>query len=122
MQGTTLPVKGESMSVNQRLDVLFNEWKTRYPDKLFVRDGVINDDEWQRAERRIVFLLKENNCGPMSWSSKQPKAFQEDFRLLCNLHPWQEIGQWAYGLLNLRSVPTFEEAKINYASACRVWP
>jgi hypothetical protein len=105
--------------IPQSLDELFDEWESRYPGCLLVRDGVINPGAWETAPQRIVFLLKENNCGPRSFSARQAPEYQRDFRLLCNRDPWREIGQWAYALLHLPSTPDFATADRHFAEACR---
>jgi hypothetical protein len=101
------------------VDQLFDEWEKRHRGSLFVRDGIVNEAEWRAATKRIVFLLKENNCGPSSVSFGATHEEQRDFRLLCNKRPWAEIGQWSYGLLNLPSSPTFGEAEKHRDAACR---
>lgn len=55
--------------INEKLNTLFDEWKTimnRNGDKGFCYDGLIyrggkEDSLWLQSNRRIVFLLKEQN-------------------------------------------------------------
>jgi hypothetical protein len=102
-----------------RVDKLLNRWEANYPGMLFVRDGIINEAEWHKAPKRVVFLLKENNCGPRSFSSMYPE-FKNDLRRMCNeIKPWREIGQWAHCLLCAPQEPSFTDADGHHEKGCR---
>jgi hypothetical protein len=107
---------------------LFEKWEERRGTKKFVRDGIINESAWREAKQHIVFLLKEINGAPQSFTGKAASEYridcsnpeyQRNFPLLCDKYPWAVVGQWAYGLLHLQSNPTFREADENRDDACR---
>ena len=103
----------------ETLDSLFEKWEQRYPNDKFIYDGIINESLWNKAKWKILFLLKELNLAPRSYSDHLPSIIQKDFRLTCNQEPWKEIGQWAYALLHYSARPSFTEAKQNCREACR---
>lgn len=99
-------------SKTERLNALFEEWKRSYkePDLAFAEDGIINENEWNEAPRKVLFLLKETN------------KYAGNFRELAQKSPWRVPGYWAYGLQNLQRghIPPFAEAKEKYGEAfCR---
>lgn len=80
-----------------QLNSLFDKWEqtvSEYKGK-FVRDGIINENLYQIASTKILFITKEPN---------NPKEEAGDFRI------WWDgkvkysfslrIGTWAYGILN----------------------
>jgi len=104
------------------MDSLFERWRSTYTDEdKFICDGIINEDKWSRATDRVLFLLKELNLAPGSWSASQPFEVQRDFRKTVDERPWKEIGQWAYAILHRREKPRFADADAvaNYEQACR---
>jgi hypothetical protein len=94
------------MSKTDKLNDLFFSWrKTReeYSDK-FVLDGIINENCWNEAQKKVLFLLKE------------PNKDTSDFRTEVKRGPWPVPGCWAYGLMNSRSdrIVPFEEANADH--------
>ena len=101
---------------------LLDQWMSTYShDEKFIKDGIINIEYWGKTQENILFLLKEINLAPGSWSATRPLDVQRDFRKTANEAPWKEIGQWAYGILNRKNQPPFDEAnnKNNRNKACR---
>ena len=47
--------------MNSRFDALFSEWakKEKHAGRLFNRDGIVNEEEWNASDKKILFLLKE---------------------------------------------------------------
>jgi hypothetical protein len=45
----------------QKQEELFKEWEEKplHKDKVFIRDGIIDIESWQKTDKKIVFLLKE---------------------------------------------------------------
>jgi hypothetical protein len=86
------------MGKNEKIDLLLNEWEKEFPDQ-FIRDGIINEELYLKAEKKILFIAKEPNAG------NHKKEIAKDFR-----NWWQEpklekafsktLDLWAYGLLN----------------------
>jgi hypothetical protein len=100
---------------------LLNKWIKRRPDEKFIKDGIINISEWVKTQEKILFLLKEVNLAPGSWSATRPIDIQRDFRKTADQAPWKEIGQWAYGVLNRQNKPSYLDAndQVNRSHACR---
>lgn len=99
------------MSKTEQLSALFKEWRSSnslYGDS-FAEDGIVNEDLWDKAAKKILFLLKDTN------------GYKGDFRGAVDSIPWPEIGYWSYGLehsLN-SSFPDFSIAADQYRDACR---
>lgn len=51
------------MSKNQKLDDLFKKWsdETQFSNGNFFRDGIINEDSYNKQKKRILFIAKEPN-------------------------------------------------------------
>lgn len=79
---------------------LFDEWKQ--DRKFFVTDGVVDENEYISAPKKLLFLLKEVNGGE-SWD-------------LCEFickggrpQTWDNIARWVEGLFNLDVEISWEE-------------
>jgi hypothetical protein len=96
----------------EALNDLFAGWKTSYGNEAgnFAEDGIIFEEKWNAARRKVLFLLKETN------------DFAGDFRAEVRRKPWLEIGFLAYGLQTLGAdgTPTFRMARneSNWKDAC----
>lgn len=95
------------MDSNSRLNELFKKWEEIFSqDKSsFRHDGVINEEYWNKAPKKVLFLCKEPN---------DPKQNSGDYRKYWNrdkiTHKFsRQLGQWAYGILN--DFPPHLEAK-----------
>lgn len=86
------------------INLLFDEWEIKVPEYKgkFIRDGIINEQFYKIALKKILFITKEPN---------NPKQEAGDFR-----EWWKEeiyypfsyrIAEWSYGLLN--NFPEFDE-------------
>ena len=42
-------------------------WQSKYPNKVFVKDGIVNPNKWVTQEIKPMFLLKEAYGGKESW-------------------------------------------------------
>ncbi|MCK4426986.1 MAG: hypothetical protein KAW16_00730 [candidate division Zixibacteria bacterium] len=91
------------MGKNSALDELFKEWLKFYqskgiPTKGFSRDGVVDEDRFEKARRRILFILRETNDFPES------NEFRGDLRTFLSQtlkwQLWHAVGRWACGILN----------------------
>lgn len=103
-------------------DHLLSRWMSTYGrNEKFIKDGIINISYWKKAHEKILFLLKEVNMAPGSWSDSRPFEVQRDFRKTADEAPWKEVGQWAYGILNRKKQKSFDEANTesNYSKAYR---
>ncbi|CAN2042122.1 Uracil DNA glycosylase superfamily protein [Candidatus Magnetomoraceae bacterium gMMP-15] len=96
------------------MEQIFKEWKEReiHKGKLFITDGIIDQEKWDISEIKILFLLKEayesnpevktgwSLCNLISKNWKGPKG------KMC----WA-MAQWAYGIQQLHKtgdVPFFQ--------------
>jgi len=91
---------------------LFDKWMATRPEEKFIKDGIINIEQWDKTPEKVLFLLKEINLAPGSWSDTRPLDVQRDFRRTADEAPWKEIGQWAYCVLNRLHQPSFENLKM----------
>jgi hypothetical protein len=95
----------------EQLNQLFDEWELAVPEYKgkFVRDGIINEQLYQTASPKILFIMKEPN---------DPKQETWDFR-----DWWKDeikytfsyrIAEWSYGLLN--NFPQFDDIRLKEGS------
>ncbi|MDI9311293.1 MAG: hypothetical protein QM535_13870 [Limnohabitans sp.] len=83
-------------SINEELNKLFDKWHEEiYPDeKIFIRDGIINEVIWESTPKKILFIAKEaNNRSDVSWD------FREWWGDSFNYTFSHRVAEWAYGIL-----------------------
>jgi hypothetical protein len=80
---------------------MFNSWREEelHENNLFIQDGIINSKKWDKAEVKILFLLKEayhskkdNGLWDLRNHLQNKKAKSRTFR---------PLGQWANGIQEL---------------------
>ena len=78
---------------------LFKKWqaKEKHQGKLFNCDGIVNVDEWEKEDCRILFLLKE------AWHRKTMDGSEYDLaKDLRNSEPWSSmwnrVAEWTRGI------------------------
>jgi hypothetical protein len=99
------------MSVNQKLEDLFQQWHQYCSVKgIYIPDGFVDEHEWRRLGKKIMVLLKEPNSTEAGWNYQQ---FIRDKRYLRERSTWPNLIRWTYGLLN--GFPTFAEVEERYA-------
>jgi hypothetical protein len=85
------------------MDKLQEKWVRYYQEKEiptegFSRDGIVDEDKFTKANRRILFVLRETNEFPQS------NEFGGDLRAFLSQtlkwQLWHTVGRWAYGILN----------------------
>lgn len=88
-----------------REEVFLNEWASQCEG--FVRDGIVNINEYSKSKRKILFLLKEVNGG-------------KDWDLRDFLHQggrqytWNNVVRWVKGIENLEKNYIWSEiAEVN---------
>jgi len=100
------------------LTELFTLWKTKYPDKIFVKDGIVNLNKWNVQETRPLFLLKEAYGGIKSWNLINDCILSNTDKQIDNT--WKRVTQWTYGIMNTTeaTAPFFDEDSIpkNFAN------
>lgn len=100
------------------MESLFEEWKRLLPAEsgTFVEDGVISQEEWMRADKRILFLLKEVNDekGKMkSIVNTIRNAVSNRESKIWKRPTFHNMGRWAHGLHHCSKEtppPTYKEA------------
>ena len=90
-------------SKNQQLNTLFDNWSENYgASENFVKDGIIDEERFQNATHKILFITKEPN---------DPKNEATDYREWWNEELYYSfsyrIAEWAYGILN--DFPVYDE-------------
>ena len=81
----------------EQLNKLFDDWEINIPqyNRKFIRDGIINEECYQNASLKILFIAKEPN-NPNQEADDARKWWEEDV-----YHPFgYRIAEWSYGLLN----------------------
>ena len=77
---------------------LFEKWEEKYPNQLVI-DGIINKEEWERQETKILFVLKEAyGDGNTSWSLTDYINNLEQKDYIAKL--WKRIAIWTNGILH----------------------
>lgn len=79
---------------------IFEEWENKYIDRSFVFDGIVDENEWDKQEIKICFLLKEaytkDKKNYFKWSLS--KWLNRDESSVINT--WNTVALWTYGILN----------------------
>lgn len=122
------------MKFNEQLDKLFNDWEKYTDSDKFCKDGLVMkygepkdsvDEKWEKAERRVAFILKDN---PDGWTTDLRTWLSvgenyEHNRNLCGGRVGQtgflpNIARMFYGLYEN---PCIGFADINMAEVKKVW-
>lgn len=91
----------------EQLNHLFEGWVPDYGDK-FVKDGIIDEQKFEKALQKVLFITKEPNDND---KASNTDLSGRDFRVW-----WKDgvafrfslsIAEWSYGLLN--NFPEFDE-------------
>ncbi len=85
------------MTKSQELNNLFEKWKTsRVYGKRFTADGIIDESEFEKASKKVLFICKEPNDPEQkggdyrSWWKEDALYYAFSYR----------ISEWSYGILN----------------------
>lgn len=88
------------MSINERENELFTRWKDSLPESIrhtFVTDGVVNEDRYQAATPKILFMLKEvNDIDGGGWCLRE---FLRDEG--GRVQTWGPATRWVRGITSL---------------------
>lgn len=96
------------------IDILFDAWGERFSsEKLhFNQDGVISPEHWERANVKVLFVLKETNKAEQNIVSAINNALKNDSSGWWKGKVLRRVGRWAYGLINYAGeIPSFKDAK-----------
>ena len=91
-------------STEERLDELFEKWRTEPPYKedesgrnSFIRDGIVNYEKWNESEPKICYLLKEAYID----KEKEYREYWDIADALNKSEPWgvfKKIAVWTEGI------------------------
>jgi len=89
----------------KKLNSLFEKWEENVPEYKgkFIRDGIIEEQFYNKSSMKILFIAKEPN------DPKQEEAwdFREWWKTEIKFTFSYRIAEWSYGLLN--NFPAFDE-------------
>ena len=98
------------------MEHIFSKLKAKeiHKNKIFITDGIINPEQWNKSKTKILFILKE-----AYGEEKDLNSFIRDKRKATG-RTFKPMGQWAYGiqsLLDKKYIQDFpsEQNDINYA-------
>ena len=92
--------------MEEELKNLFNLWKEKdiHSGKIFNFDGIVCKDEWDKQDKKILFLLKEAYHDDKKFMSENQSNEYNLTYDLCENGPWNNIwnrvAEWTYGILN----------------------
>lgn len=91
------------MSISELEEKLFAEWKTKEKiecsidnKKIFVRDGIIDEESYLKAPVKILYLLKEVNGGNKDWDLRE---YVKDGGQSAT---WDNVTRWTKGIFNYK--------------------
>lgn len=87
------------MLLTEKLNHLFESWENEINGYkgVFVRDGIINEQEWLNTEPKILFVTKE----PNQFGHQISGDFRDDWQNKYSKYPFAyRIAEWSYGLIN----------------------
>lgn len=95
-------MKGQNKT--EQLNLLFNEWEIKVPEykAKLVKDGIINEELYQVASRKILFITKEPNN-----PNQEPGDFRDWLKKEIYYSFSYRIAEWSYGILN--NFPKYDE-------------
>ena len=96
------------MTRTQRLNELFSEWKASksdYAGKL-CPDGIVDEECYEKAARRVLFVLKEPNAHHEDLCDHARNFAQGRNKSNAT---WRNLAYWSYGML--RGFPAFSQVK-----------
>ena len=92
--------------LTEKLNELFKQWEDQieeYQGK-FVRDGIIDEDEWIKTNPKVLFIAKEAN----QYGNQTTGDFRVDWKNNDSNYPFAyRIAEWSFGIIN--SFPVFNK-------------
>ncbi|WP_455655166.1 hypothetical protein [Phascolarctobacterium sp.] len=101
------------MSIQEKENRVFDEWKNSLDlesKRFFIPDGVVDEESWNSAPLKILFLLKEVNGGE-AWDERQylyDYNIKEEYLKTHSL-TINTVLQWAYGAMYIARDISWEE-------------
>lgn len=78
-------------------DDVLSLWKEKseHNDKVFVKDGIVDDVVWKSQDKKILYILKEAYGSAEDWDLTE-RVLKKDSILS---HPtWRSVVEWTYGI------------------------
>jgi hypothetical protein len=96
------------MTRTERLNELFSEWKASKSDYAgnLSPDGIVDEECYERAARRVLFVLKEPNAHHEDLCDHARNFAQGRDKSRAT---WRNLAYWSYGIL--RGFPLFSQVK-----------
>ncbi len=103
-------------TIREREEVLFDRWKANHVS--FIPDGVVDEDAWNRAGTKILFLLREVNDCPAGFDERNYLKYYFDPKHKYMHSPTiDNLILWAYGIQKLPKFTSWSDVENNaYAS------
>jgi hypothetical protein len=93
------------MNTTEKLNELFTKWENSIDSYkgIFVRDGIINEQEWNITTPKILFITKEAN----QYGKPAAGDFRDDWQNNISKYPFAyRIAEWSFGIIN--NFPQFD--------------
>ncbi len=102
--------------MDKQLKDLMAEWKQSIPkNETFSSDGIVDLLSWQKADKKILVLLKETNdySGSITDLIREVVKKEKSSGEFWGAMTFHTVGKWLYGLEKLEKgiYPTLKEAK-----------
>ena len=98
-----------NLEKTKQLNKLFVEWKKERNYKYFISDGIIDEEKFEKQEKKILFILKEVNAPgyEKDWDLRAHDYIKNgpQYQLCYN------VARWSHGILN--SFPPFNDVCYN---------
>ena len=78
---------------------LFDKWQTIPGLKRFCKDGVVDHEEWESTNQKVIFLLKETNGSLISLPNFLTNLSDENIKNFGST--WFNIARWSYGIQHI---------------------
>lgn len=75
-------------------EILFNVWEKAYPDKkIFIKDGIVSENDWNESPQKILFVLKEAYFNTST-------DLREKLQKGMSAKTFGNISRWSYAIKN----------------------
>jgi hypothetical protein len=101
------------MLKTESLNKLFQTWEKSIVEYggCFVKDGIINEEVWDKVNPKIMFMTKE----PNQYGIQCAGDFRDDWKNHISDYPFAyRIAEWTFGILN--GFPSFDQIFTSYKS------
>jgi len=92
------------MKIHEKEELLFGEWELSVPG--LVKDGIVSENEYNKAKYKIVYILKEVNGGK-NWDLRDFLSDEKGGRP----DTWDNISRWTKGILNIEKEIEWNDLK-----------